>query len=101
MKHTILLLLMGLLPLFTACGGGDDPEPLPDDPRKESRPMTDVRLVIVDKDDHNLTEDKPISVVSRETGTPLTFAYEDRKSTRLNSSHANISYAVFCLKKKK
>src|SRR3712207_8005866 len=28
------------------------------------------------------------------------FNYEDRKSTRLNSSHANISYAVFCLKKK-
>src|SRR3712207_8643978 len=28
-------------------------------------------------------------------------ASEDRKSTRLNSSHANISYAVFCLKKKK
>src|SRR3712207_7451497 len=26
---------------------------------------------------------------------------EDRKSTRLNSSHANISYAVFCLKKQK
>src|SRR3712207_7453027 len=30
---------------------------------------------------------------------PVTFL--DRKSTRLNSSHANISYAVFCLKKKK
>src|SRR3712207_7755167 len=28
-------------------------------------------------------------------------ARADRKSTRLNSSHANISYAVFCLKKKK
>src|SRR3712207_7227411 len=28
-------------------------------------------------------------------------AHRDRKSTRLNSSHANISYAVFCLKKKK
>src|SRR3712207_6886520 len=28
-------------------------------------------------------------------------ANQDRKSTRLNSSHANISYAVFCLKKKK
>src|SRR5258707_11816374 len=28
-------------------------------------------------------------------------AAQDRKSTRLNSSHANISYAVFCLKKKK
>src|SRR3712207_8092356 len=33
----------------------------------------------------------------------LTWSWEaaDRKSTRLNSSHANISYAVFCLKKKK
>src|SRR5947209_15707687 len=29
------------------------------------------------------------------------WAVRDRKSTRLNSSHANISYAVFCLKKKK
>src|SRR5947209_17349899 len=28
------------------------------------------------------------------------YAGQDRKSTRLNSSHANISYAVFCLKKK-
>src|SRR3712207_6866715 len=34
--------------------------------------------------------------------TWLTFnGTTDRKSTRLNSSHANISYAVFCLKKKK
>src|SRR3712207_7215473 len=32
---------------------------------------------------------------------PRVFGHEDRKSTRLNSSHANISYAVFCLKKKK
>src|SRR3712207_7387629 len=31
---------------------------------------------------------------------PSQLATEDRKSTRLNSSHANISYAVFCLKKK-
>src|SRR3712207_8242491 len=31
----------------------------------------------------------------------ITTAVVDRKSTRLNSSHANISYAVFCLKKKK
>src|SRR3712207_7442452 len=35
------------------------------------------------------------------TGAALTgSASVDRKSTRLNSSHANISYAVFCLKKK-
>src|SRR3712207_9115156 len=35
-------------------------------------------------------------VLERERGRA-----RDRKSTRLNSSHANISYAVFCLKKKK
>src|SRR3712207_8832586 len=32
---------------------------------------------------------------------PNALSLRDRKSTRLNSSHANISYAVFCLKKKK
>src|SRR3712207_7629353 len=31
----------------------------------------------------------------------VSYSSADRKSTRLNSSHANISYAVFCLKKKK
>src|SRR2546422_6196459 len=34
-------------------------------------------------------------------GTPSFFVNGDRKSTRLNSSHGYISYAVFCLKKKK
>src|SRR3712207_8911283 len=34
-------------------------------------------------------------------GLPHLLLHRDRKSTRLNSSHANISYAVFCLKKKK
>src|SRR3712207_6940617 len=48
----------------------------------------------------------PVAVAGREVcGVKLRFengrAVEDRKSTRLNSSHANISYAVFCLKKKK
>src|SRR3712207_8962643 len=33
-------------------------------------------------------------------GATATVTIGDRKSTRLNSSHANISYAVFCLKKK-
>src|SRR5699024_11383491 len=31
----------------------------------------------------------------------ITLAFQDRKSTRLNSSHVSTSYAVFCLKKKK
>src|SRR3712207_7645565 len=41
-----------------------------------------------------------LSAPGGELGDPL-LAPLDRKSTRLNSSHANISYAVFCLKKKK
>src|SRR5699024_11598999 len=39
---------------------------------------------------------KPISQSDNNNGQ-----YKDRKSTRLNSSHVSISYAVFCLKKKK
>src|SRR3712207_6880284 len=39
--------------------------------------------------------------VSGSISTASISSLEDRKSTRLNSSHANISYAVFCLKKKK
>src|SRR5438034_5679132 len=39
---------------------------------------------------------------SRQNGVPVSFLTAvDRKSTRLNSSHTVISYAVFCLKKKK
>src|SRR3712207_8097857 len=42
------------------------------------------------------------SALEREAEALVTrFDEQDRKSTRLNSSHANISYAVFCLKKKK
>src|SRR3712207_7754795 len=37
---------------------------------------------------------------SRISMASLAWTVRDRKSTRLNSSHANISYAVFCLKKK-
>src|SRR3712207_7294749 len=50
-----------------------------------------------------------LGVMSPKSGLNATFSgamaklgnVGDRKSTRLNSSHANISYAVFCLKKKK
>src|SRR5438477_8073523 len=42
-----------------------------------------------------LSEPRPAAV------NPDAFLYRDRKSTRLNSSHMSISYAVFCLKKKK
>src|SRR3712207_8904164 len=44
----------------------------------------------------------PALAESWRTVDDLTWEFRlDRKSTRLNSSHANISYAVFCLKKKK
>src|SRR2546430_9277433 len=42
-----------------------------------------------------------IDAVSASLRTPHHRFYRDRKSTRLNSSHSQISYAVFCLKKKK
>src|SRR3712207_7661032 len=50
-----------------------------------------IRLLLVD--DHAVVRRGLRALFDREPG--------DRKSTRLNSSHANISYAVFCLKKKK
>src|SRR3712207_7793208 len=45
----------------------------------------------------------PLQVMHTFTSSPCRSCSvpQDRKSTRLNSSHANISYAVFCLKKKK
>src|SRR3712207_6963022 len=45
-------------------------------------------------------EHREDAVVGQRRG-PVREVVLDRKSTRLNSSHANISYAVFCLKKKK
>src|SRR3712207_6957910 len=44
--------------------------------------------------------DGRVAVVYRCAVSGRWFRQRDRKSTRLNSSHANISYAVFCLKKK-
>src|SRR3712207_3072624 len=46
-------------------------------------------------------EDQIEEVLAAEDLADPALVLEDRKSTRLNSSHANISYAVFCLKKKK
>src|SRR3712207_7162448 len=54
----------------------------------------DIDLVVVLDDVEEITRhSSPLR--------PNPSASSDRKSTRLNSSHANISYAVFCLKKKK
>src|SRR3712207_8982783 len=90
-------------------------------PRSTLFPYTTLfrsrRFVIYDTDDQQAL----MKQILREQDLPLTGEFRpsavlgaisraknemldptlDRKSTRLNSSHANISYAVFCLKKKK
>src|SRR5690349_22312317 len=45
--------------------------------------------------------DRPHSWIDRQSTRASAKPFPDRKSTRLNSSHVEISYAVFCLKKKK
>src|SRR3712207_8006813 len=49
----------------------------------------------------NVGELRKCGVKFSDLGISVNKEMRDRKSTRLNSSHANISYAVFCLKKKK
>src|SRR3712207_8055466 len=89
-------------------------------PRSTLFPYTTLfrskKLIAIDLDGTLLHHDNTISTYTQKTikavqakgheviistGRPYRMALEDRKSTRLNSSHANISYAVFCLKKKK
>src|SRR2546427_9640210 len=57
---------------------------------EEERPELAARVLFLSGD---------VSQLAQPGNTPV--PREDRKSTRLNSSHSQISYAVFCLKKKK
>src|SRR5206468_12853334 len=77
--------------------------------RRGDREVEDVQPVLVQLVDHEA--DDPVVVFGHHAdAVPLAEAaeevvlgpgvLEDRKSTRLNSSHDQISYAVFCLKKK-
>src|SRR3712207_7343343 len=64
------------------------------------RSVYDARIVIThERRRRRIDVSGAIQMTEREP--VLTEEPVDRKSTRLNSSHANISYAVFCLKKKK
>src|SRR3712207_7240852 len=79
-----------LFPYTTLSRSGDQPQCLV--APAVAVPVVD-RLEVVDVDEQD---------GHRRPGRPGRGAgRQDRKSTRLNSSHANISYAVFCLKKKK
>src|SRR3712207_9456847 len=64
----------------------------------ELRRLRAAAAAIVDR---LLAADADLGAVARRRRGCHELRVRDRKSTRLNSSHANISYAVFCLKKKK
>src|SRR5438034_8083631 len=71
-------------------------------PRSTLFPYTTLfRSIFVDPDSD--PEQDLFGMISNSMDHPglLLLMYPDRKSTRLNSSHTVISYAVFCLKKKK
>src|SRR5699024_12613006 len=108
-----------LLPLFLCL----DCSPLPPSPHSfPTRRSSDLRGIRAD-DLNNLTsiaknikqgtlegfdEGQGVAIgrrladqLSLHAGDMITLVSPDRKSTRLNSSHVSISYAVFCLKKKK
>src|SRR2546430_3750962 len=61
------------------------------------RDVLDVRVAV----ERPVRSDPGADIVEIESRRRVDPAGEDRKSTRLNSSHSQISYAVFCLKKKK
>src|SRR5438445_8261705 len=66
-----------------------------------TRPVRDGKFLVVKSVVGVLPANVTTWKVSPEAGDTFQVETLDRKSTRLNSSHANISYAVFCLKKKK
>src|SRR3712207_7135241 len=72
--------------------------PMELDFRREAKAIADLKEAMSHRDDVLIPE--VVEGMSTERLLVMEFV-EDRKSTRLNSSHANISYAVFCLKKKK
>src|SRR5215217_8842957 len=68
-------------------------------PRSTLFPYTTLFRSVRSRAPPGYVADLPRSHAGQRPAAPRRRA--DRKSTRLNSSHANISYAVFCLKKKK
>src|SRR2546429_6890173 len=77
----------------------------PDPPVEGGRPRSGDGTVLCPAQppgaSHTLAANGLIGINSRVQKLPPPDAGRDRKSTRLNSSHGYISYAVFCLKKKK
>src|SRR3712207_6967131 len=89
-----------LFPYTTLFRSGPEPDRQLADPQGDARAVQGLRLHAAGPAPRRgpepaaLRRDAPVRAGAGA-------AIRDRKSTRLNSSHANISYAVFCLKKKK
>src|SRR2546427_2575034 len=82
------------------------------DRRLVARPRADLEHLVIavqperlGHEGHDIGLGDHLAVAARHGSVPVGLtriqARQDRKSTRLNSSHSQISYAVFCLKKKK
>src|SRR5262245_62580364 len=69
-------------------------------PRSTLFPYTTLFRSVSD-DGCGMVREDALCAIERHATSKLHSASSDRKSTRLNSSHLGISYAVFCLKKKK
>src|SRR5699024_11735531 len=70
-------------------------------PKKTISVIEPKRSLIVNREQYHQRRVAAYCRVSTDSEEQLTSYTKDRKSTRLNSSHVSISYAVFCLKKKK
>src|SRR5699024_11709508 len=68
---------------------------------KEDKWLSYFELDDIMKNTKNLDGDINYRLLKAQCSQQVLRILEDRKSTRLNSSHVSISYAVFCLKKKK
>src|SRR4051812_49547449 len=78
--------------LFRSAAGGDRP------PAQDGGPRASLRGRDRRREPHRATLPRGPDEPARQR---CSVRFADRKSTRLNSSHMSISYAVFCLKKKK
>src|SRR5256885_4167788 len=88
-------------PLSRSQSGPEDPEAAAKPEAKKPDPALKKKTKGRDLG-NNLPEEDPYKPIHiNEQGDNERLIEEDRKSTRLNSSHLVISYAVFCLKKKK
>src|SRR3712207_233995 len=107
-KIKFLLLSLVALTLFSACG---TTSVVPVTGRKHTLLVSDAEVLSLSNQEYtkymrsakrssNAANTAMVQRVGKRLATAVE-GYLDRKSTRLNSSHANISYAVFCLKKKK